>query len=207
MSRAFPMLFGFTLGVVVSGTVAVANTPFLDQAAGFIGAAQTELAVLDRDLNLVPDRALRRRLELTLDRARTHVDGAASVVATAAARPVRPQPAPQPPPVVVVRPPRPPPGPVGPPPLAPAEVMQIRAAMDAATFSSDQLSLLSTATAGRALLTADAMQLCNVLTFDNDKVECLARLFPMVVDPHNWWQTYGMLTFSSSRDALRSRTQ
>jgi hypothetical protein len=43
------------------------------------------------------------------------------------------------------------------------------------------------------------------LTFGKDKVEVAALLFEAVVDPENWFEVYGALTFESDKRELRKR--
>jgi hypothetical protein len=72
-------------------------------------------------------------------------------------------------------------------------------------FSGDRLARLGDLARGRRFTSAQVGLLLDAFAFDSDKVEAAARLYPQVVDPQQFWTVYDALTFSSSKEALRSR--
>lgn len=87
-----------------------------------------------------------------------------------------------------------------------AELHQIRLAIDAESFSDDQLEVLRRAARGRAFTTAQVVQIMDLFAFGDDKVEAAAMLYETVVDPEQWYLVYPALSFSSDKSALRART-
>jgi hypothetical protein len=125
------------------------------------------------------------------------------------AYPVYPQQPPviQPPPVVVVQPqpPQPPPPPPRPVAIGAGELNTILEAIEDASFSSDKLSVLRSASRSRWFSAAQVVQVMEKFSFASDKVEAAAMLHEALVDPENWFVVYKALSFESDRRKLRER--
>lgn len=74
-----------------------------------------------------------------------------------------------------------------------------------AAFADDKLGLVKTAAQTNYFTVAQVIALMELASFDDTRVEIAAVCAPRVVDGDRWFEVYGALTFSSSRDALRNR--
>lgn len=92
----------------------------------------------------------------------------------------------------------------GPVPWSGPDLDRLIAAMKAASFSSDQLALVSGAARDRAVTVAQVGAVMDTLTHGSDKVEAARILAPNVTDRQNAWQLESHLTFSTDKEALRA---
>lgn len=74
-----------------------------------------------------------------------------------------------------------------------------------AGFTEDKLALIKTAAATSYFRVAQVIELMKLIGFDESRVEIAVMLAPRVLDGDKWFEVYGALSFSSSRDALRQR--
>lgn len=74
-----------------------------------------------------------------------------------------------------------------------------------AGFSDDKLAVIKTAAATNYFKVAQVIELMKTVGFDETRVEIAVALAPRVLDGDKWFEVYGALSFSSSRDALRQR--
>jgi hypothetical protein len=84
-------------------------------------------------------------------------------------------------------------------------IARIMAALHDEPFSSEQLSIITEAGQRFDMTVRQAIRLVEQLTFEDDRVEALARLYPALLDEENFIEVYSLLTFSSSRRELRKR--
>jgi hypothetical protein len=75
------------------------------------------------------------------------------------------------------------------------------------SFSEGQRAVIAEAGRRFEITVNQAIQMVSVLSFDKDRVEALAGLYPSVVDPDNFTTVYRLLTFSSDRKELRRRVR
>ena len=81
----------------------------------------------------------------------------------------------------------------------------LTAEMGRASFADDKLALVKSAAASNYFTVAQVVQLMKLASFDDTRVEIAVALAPRVLDGDKWFQVYGALSFSSSRDTLRER--
>lgn len=74
-----------------------------------------------------------------------------------------------------------------------------------AGFADDKLALVQTAAAANYFTVAQVIELMKLASFDDTRVEMAVALAPRVIDGDRWFEVYGALSFSASRDALRQR--
>jgi hypothetical protein len=181
------LLAGIILGATLTGDLAVATTPPpRDSVAYMLVQADDEAAALDRLAREVIDPNLRDRLLFRISR----LDAALDEALFQMGRATRPAP----PPVVVVRT------------TSEPELLAILGAIQNEPFGDGKMAVMSSAISGRPFTASQAGRIMDAFTFDDDKVEAAAMLYPLVVDLQNWYTVYGHLTFSSSKDELRART-
>lgn len=84
------------------------------------------------------------------------------------------------------------------------ELARMIRAVEEATFDSDQLALIATLARHHHFTTAQVARLIDPLAFDDSRVEAIGSLREVIVDPQNAWQLESSLTFSSSKEELRS---
>jgi len=75
------------------------------------------------------------------------------------------------------------------------------------SFSEGQLAVIGEAGRRFEITVNQAIQMVSVLSFDKDRVEALAGLYPSVIDQDNFTSVYRLLTFSSDRKELRRRVR
>jgi hypothetical protein len=85
------------------------------------------------------------------------------------------------------------------------ELAGMVASLKAQSFESDRLKLLADMSTGRRFTSAQVVSIVGLFTFDEDKVDAAAQLYPLVSDPTSFWTVYDALSFSASKDALRAR--
>ncbi len=85
------------------------------------------------------------------------------------------------------------------------ELARIRQAVASATFAGDKIERLRSASRDRHFTAGQVREIVGWFGFGKDKVEAAATLHPLVVDPENWFEVYGALSFESDRRALRQR--
>jgi hypothetical protein len=91
-------------------------------------------------------------------------------------------------------------------PVTPNELAGIKGAVQSESFRDGKMSVLRSASRGRWFLTGHVVELMGLFSFDDDKVEVAASLYNQTLDQENWYTVPSALTFSSSKDELRSRT-
>lgn len=74
-----------------------------------------------------------------------------------------------------------------------------------ASFADDKLALVQTAMTVNHVTVAQVVQLMQLASFDDTRVEIAAACAPRVLDGERWFEVYGALSFSASRDTLRQR--
>jgi hypothetical protein len=74
-----------------------------------------------------------------------------------------------------------------------------------ASFADDKLAVVQTAAQTNYFTVAQVVALMKLASFDDTRVEIAAACAPHVVDGDKWFEVYGALSFSSSRDTLRDR--
>jgi hypothetical protein len=87
--------------------------------------------------------------------------------------------------------------------VSPPDLARIRSAVKAASFSADKLETLQSAARGRHFTARQIRDVMGWFDFGKDKVQAAALLRPLVVDPENWFEVYGALSFESDKRALR----
>lgn len=81
----------------------------------------------------------------------------------------------------------------------------LTAEVSRANFADDKLALVQTAAQANYFTVAQVVTLMKLASFDDTRVEIAVALAPRVLDGDKWFEVYGALSFSSSRDALRQR--
>lgn len=105
-------------------------------------------------------------------------------------------------PIELQAPPAPPPPPE---PISADELRRIKSAVDAGSFSRDQLDTLRSAARDRYFTVDQVRQVMGWFNFGKDKVEAAAILHPHVIDSSDWYQVYSSLNFESDKRALRQK--
>lgn len=95
--------------------------------------------------------------------------------------------------------------PVGPGPMDPQRFAGLVQDLRNLSFSSEQLDLLRDVARHQWFLTDQVRQVMQVFSFDSEKVEAAAVLYPKVLDRQNFYQVYADFTFDSDRQKLRQR--
>lgn len=89
--------------------------------------------------------------------------------------------------------------------MSPADFQSLRRAVERASFDSNRIGLVTEAARHSAFTVAQVIDLMKVCSFENTKIEVAAMLYPVVVDPENWYRVYSVLSFSSSHTTLQER--
>jgi hypothetical protein len=79
----------------------------------------------------------------------------------------------------------------------------LTSAINSESFADGKHRVLNDASHNAAFNTTQVKQVMGLYSFDDDKVQAAARMYPMTCDPGNWFTVYQVLTFDSSRDELR----
>lgn len=74
-----------------------------------------------------------------------------------------------------------------------------------ASFSDDKLGLVQTAAQTNYFTVAQVVTLMQLASFDDTRIEIAVACAPRVIDGDKWFQVYGALSFSSSKETLRTR--
>lgn len=171
-------------------------------------ALETRIAVLagdvetlDRMLELVRDRRERQTFKDQLSAIRTHLDDLRGELRQGAPTRVerdrdRRRGRPDAPPPVVEAPPAPATG---------AEMTRLSNSLREATFRKDKMRVMRLATPNMFFSTAQARQIVEHFSFNSDKVEVLAMLYPQLVDPENAHTLFAALTHASDRRKLEEK--
>ena len=79
--------------------------------------------------------------------------------------------------------------------------------VNSASFSDDKKQIIRSAASGNTFLVSQVIELMKTMSFDDDKVDAAVTLYPSVCDANNWYQVYDVLSFSSSKENLRNKTE
>jgi hypothetical protein len=74
-----------------------------------------------------------------------------------------------------------------------------------ASFGDDKLVVVQSAAQHHYFTVAQVIAMMKLASFDDTRVEIAVACAPRVIDRDKWFEVYGALSFSSSRDALRDR--
>lgn len=92
----------------------------------------------------------------------------------------------------------------GPQPISESGLVALIAAVEDATFGSDQVSVLQTAAARNHFTCAQVVRLLEPLSHSSDKVEAVTALRGAIVDPQNAHVLEQAFTFSSDKEEVRA---
>ena len=70
-------------------------------------------------------------------------------------------------------------------------------------FKDDRMKLLNAALAGSDFTSAQCLQLTNLYTFDDDRMEIMKIMYPRIVDKEAFFTVINTLTFSSSKEKMK----
>jgi hypothetical protein len=151
-----------------------------------LGQTYTELAALKADIDLVPDRRLRRQLTQRVDRATglLHRLESTAVLATGPSHSRAQRPPPAPPPMLTFD----------------EALFMVRAE----TFDRDKLEAVHRAARNGRFTTHEARAIAAEFSFDSGKADALIALYPAVIDPHRFAMALDVMTFSSNRNRVAS---
>jgi hypothetical protein len=90
-------------------------------------------------------------------------------------------------------------------PLTDAEFQAVYKRVAAASFADDQIALVKSVAKSSYFTVAQAATLMKACSFDDTRIEVAVILYPRIVDSRNWYQIEDALSFSSSKQTLRSR--
>jgi hypothetical protein len=90
-------------------------------------------------------------------------------------------------------------------PMAAGRFNQVLGAMGQESFSDGKLRVLSDASHDTGYSVRQVRQVMAQFSFDDDKVDAAALMYPMLCDASDWFTVYQDITFDSSKDTLRSR--
>ncbi len=102
-------------------------------------------------------------------------------------------------------PPPPPPAPAEPAPPAcplmdPSEFASFINQMEEASFSDDKMRILSTAAKTHCFTVDQAIQIANVFSFDDDKLQAMKIVYHSLIDPTDVHKLYSVFKFSSTAE-------
>lgn len=89
--------------------------------------------------------------------------------------------------------------------MADRDFRALTAQIGRAPFADDKLGLVKTAAQTNYFTVAQVVAMMQLASFDDTRVEIAVACAPRVIDGDRWFEVYGALSFSSSRDALRDR--
>jgi hypothetical protein len=84
------------------------------------------------------------------------------------------------------------------------DLARIRAAVEAESFSAQQLAALAASSQGARLSCDDVTELLELFSFSADQLAALQTLRPTVTDPARWETIVAAFTFSGDQDAARA---
>ncbi len=90
-------------------------------------------------------------------------------------------------------------------PVSPAEFHSIKRSVKSSPYSNDQLLTLTSIAKQTHFTTAQARELASIFVYSNHRLNALVLLYPQVVDPQNYHETYSLLTYSNDRRKLMQR--
>lgn len=70
-------------------------------------------------------------------------------------------------------------------------------------FKDDRMKLLNAALAGSDFTSAQCLQLTELYTFDDDRMEIMKIMYPRIVDKEAFFTVINTLTFSSSKEKMK----
>ena len=70
-------------------------------------------------------------------------------------------------------------------------------------FKDDRMKLLNAALAGSDFTSAQCLQLTQLYTFDDDRMEIMKIMYPRIVDKEAFFTVINTLTFSSSKEKMK----
>ena len=101
------------------------------------------------------------------------------------------------------------PGMMPPPPrqcgMTSSQFSNFKQSVNSASFSDDKKQVIRSAASSNSFLVSQVIEIMKIMTFDDDKVDAAATLYPSVCDKNNWYLVYNELSFSSSKDTLRNK--
>ena len=109
--------------------------------------------------------------------------------------------------VISVSTPAPTPEPEAPPaptPMPEAQLVALVHAVESASFSDDQVSVIRTAAAHNHFTCAQVVRLVKPISFSSSIVESIEAVRPAILDPENAYQLEAALTFSGDKEAVRA---
>ena len=90
-------------------------------------------------------------------------------------------------------------------PASPTEFASIKRGITSTPYSNERLQLLRSIVVQHHLTTAQARELAALFAFSSERVDALVALYPRVIDPQNYHETYELLVFSNDRKTLMQR--
>lgn len=90
-------------------------------------------------------------------------------------------------------------------PMPPPAFGVLREAIGDESFDDEKLALLRDAVRYNVFFVDQAIQLIELFTFSDGKVEAGVILYPQVIDIENWYRVYGAYTFDSDKEELRRK--
>ena len=103
---------------------------------------------------------------------------------------------------VVNTPPPPPPPPAGPTAMDQNSFNDAKQAISNAAFDETKMSTAKTILASNYVSTSQVIELCNLFSFEDNKLEFAKFAYAKTVDPNNFYKVGSIFGFSSSQDAL-----
>jgi hypothetical protein len=86
-----------------------------------------------------------------------------------------------------------------------AELHSIKRSVRSSPYSNDQLLTLTAIAKKTHFTSAQARELAGLFVYSNHRLDALVLLYPQVVDPQNFHETYSLLTYSNDRRKLMRR--
>jgi len=86
--------------------------------------------------------------------------------------------------------------------MSPADFAQAKEAVRNAAFSSSMLSTAKTILANNYLTTDQVIEICEIMSFDDTKLEFAKAAYSRVVDPSNYFRVANAFSFSSSKEEI-----
>jgi hypothetical protein len=90
-------------------------------------------------------------------------------------------------------------------PMSDQQFQRFLAAVDGATYASDQLGLVQQQASVSWFTAAQVGAIMDQFSYSTDKIEAAVTMWPRIVDPQNGYLVYQHLAYSSDRETLRQR--
>ena len=74
-----------------------------------------------------------------------------------------------------------------------------------ASFKDDRLRIIQSAAPYNTFWVSQVVEILNLMSFDDEKIDAAVILYNSVCDVNNWYQVYNAFSFSSSKDTLNQR--